>query len=97
MLIYFCTSGILNQPYKVVAELLNEMIKTNKETMKKKEWDAKLDRLDYLSKRVMEFEVQTSEKRENFSVRDYMKGRKKKGVQKDEFLSLIQKKSIINI
>ena len=91
MLIYFFTSGILNQPFKVVAELLNEIINTNKDNMKKKEWDTKLDQLDCLSKSVMEFEVQTSEKGEHFSLREYMKGRKKEGIQEEQFLSLIQK------
>uniref|UniRef100_M1DQX0 Uncharacterized protein n=1 Tax=Solanum tuberosum TaxID=4113 RepID=M1DQX0_SOLTU len=84
--------GMLHQPYEVVAELLDGMVEANKESKKKQEWDALLAQLDFLSKRVMELEAQALKKDKHFSLRECTKGKKREGVQDDEFLSLIQQK-----
>uniref|UniRef100_M1DXS2 Uncharacterized protein n=1 Tax=Solanum tuberosum TaxID=4113 RepID=M1DXS2_SOLTU len=35
-----CEGGILQQPYEVVAKLLDSMVEANKEAKKKQEWDS---------------------------------------------------------
>uniref|UniRef100_M1DX50 Uncharacterized protein n=1 Tax=Solanum tuberosum TaxID=4113 RepID=M1DX50_SOLTU len=67
------------------------MVEANKET-KKKQGDALLAQLDFLSKRVMELEAQALNKDKHFSLRECTKGKKKEGVQDDGFLSHIQQK-----
>ena len=54
--------GMLNQPYNVVVTLLDKMVKTNKESKKKYEWDKLVVQVDVLSKRMMGLEEQAREK-----------------------------------
>uniref|UniRef100_M1E1B0 Integrase core domain containing protein n=1 Tax=Solanum tuberosum TaxID=4113 RepID=M1E1B0_SOLTU len=84
--------GMLHQSYEVVAKRLDGMVDANKETKKRQEWDALLAQLDFLSKRVMELEAHAFKKDKHFSLLESTKGKKKKGVQDDKFLSLIQQK-----
>ena len=84
--------GTLHQSYEVVAKLLDGMVDANKETKKRQEWDALLAQLDFLSKRIMELEVESLKNDKLFSIWECTKRKKKEGVQANEFLSLIQQK-----
>lgn len=53
---------MLNQPYKVVATLLDNMIETKKEAQKKYEWDKLVTEVDVLSKRLIGLEEQPMER-----------------------------------
>ena len=60
---------MLNQPYNVVVTLLDKMVKTNKESKKKYEWDKLVVQVDVLSKRMMGLEEQAREMETNFFLR----------------------------
>jgi len=66
------TSGMLHQPYQVVANLLGGMVETNKQAQKKHEWDALVAQVDILSKQVMELEAQP-QKRTSTSLNESVK------------------------
>uniref|UniRef100_M1DR29 Uncharacterized protein n=1 Tax=Solanum tuberosum TaxID=4113 RepID=M1DR29_SOLTU len=83
---------MLNQPYEVVATLLDNMIKTSKETQKEYEWDKLVAQVDILSKRVVGLEEQAREREKDFSLRECKHGKKHGGVQKYDVLSIIQQK-----
>uniref|UniRef100_M1E126 Uncharacterized protein n=1 Tax=Solanum tuberosum TaxID=4113 RepID=M1E126_SOLTU len=87
-----CEGGMLHQPYEVVAKLLDGMVETNKEAKKKQEWDALATQLNALSTRVTELEVQAMGKEKHSSLRECRHGKKYRGIQDDEALSLIQQK-----
>uniref|UniRef100_M1E0I7 Uncharacterized protein n=1 Tax=Solanum tuberosum TaxID=4113 RepID=M1E0I7_SOLTU len=76
---------MLNQPYEVVATLLDNMVEASKETQKKYKWDKLVAQVDVLSKWVIGLE-------EHFSLRECKHGKKHGGVQKDDVLSIIQQK-----
>uniref|UniRef100_M1DPW0 Integrase core domain containing protein n=1 Tax=Solanum tuberosum TaxID=4113 RepID=M1DPW0_SOLTU len=83
---------MLNQPYEVVATLLDKMVETNKEAQKKYEWNKLVAQVDVLSKRVMGLEEQAREKEKNFSLRERKQRKRHEGVQSDDTSSLIQQK-----
>uniref|UniRef100_M1DTF8 Uncharacterized protein n=1 Tax=Solanum tuberosum TaxID=4113 RepID=M1DTF8_SOLTU len=85
---------MLHQPYEVVAKLLDSMVEGNKEEKTKQEWDTPVTQLDVLSTRVTELEIQAMGKENHYSLRECKYGKKQRGVQDDEALSLIQQKNV---
>lgn len=82
--------GMLNQPYKVVATLLDNMIETKKEAQKKYEWDKLVTEVDVLSKRLIGLEEQPMEREKNFSFQEGKQGKRHEGVQSDDAISPIR-------
>ncbi|KAH0784190.1 hypothetical protein KY290_003788 [Solanum tuberosum] len=68
------------------------MVEANKEAKKKQEWDALVTQLNALSTRVTELEGQAMGKEKHSSLRECKHGKKQRGIQDDEALSLIQQK-----
>uniref|UniRef100_M1D950 Uncharacterized protein n=1 Tax=Solanum tuberosum TaxID=4113 RepID=M1D950_SOLTU len=83
---------MLNQPYEIVATLLDNMVEASKETQKKYERDKLVAQVDVLSKRVFGLEEQAREREKDFFFRECKHGKKHEGVQKDDTLSIIQQK-----
>uniref|UniRef100_M1DPG0 Uncharacterized protein n=1 Tax=Solanum tuberosum TaxID=4113 RepID=M1DPG0_SOLTU len=84
--------GMLNQPYVVIATLLDKMVETNKEAQKKYEWDKLVAEVNVLSKRVTGLEEKAREKEKNFSLQECKQGKRHEGVQSNDTSSFIQQK-----
>uniref|UniRef100_M1E0K4 Uncharacterized protein n=1 Tax=Solanum tuberosum TaxID=4113 RepID=M1E0K4_SOLTU len=81
---------MLNQPYEVVATLLDKMVETNKTAQNKYEWNKLVAQVEVLSKRMMGLEEQAREKEKNFSLRECKQRKRHEDVQSDDTSSLIQ-------